>query len=308
MENPQKSYVSINFPDAVKIPSKRGKWDIGFLLQLVMSSNSVILSAILTKRSNDAGSLMEVEDAILRNVNLLLDLEKDYGERQNYEELKKIVEKSRCWTDAGYDEINNNKFVLTSKINFITLTKKFARQINNKLRKKNNFGKKKKKKNKTLKNEDDYSINDCQRVVDGYLCPFERPIKLLKAVYRKNDKDNKKEDLPEVLRKYDFKHKCEDCSGCPYYKKYGEPCSVANYVEKTTKFEYELTNQFASGKFDEGYTKRFPISEGINGYLKRKKAMFYLWGHNILTATSHLLIKCIVYNLKRFVKLKGSVC
>ena len=44
------------------------------------------------------------------------------------------------------------------------MTKKFSRQINNLLRKKDNHIPKKKKKNKTLKNEDDHTITDCTRV------------------------------------------------------------------------------------------------------------------------------------------------
>lgn len=47
------------------------------------------------------------------------------------------------------------------------MTKKFSRQINNLLRKKDNHIPKKKKKNKTLKNEDDHTITDCTRVENG---------------------------------------------------------------------------------------------------------------------------------------------
>ena len=60
--------------------------------------------------------------------------------------------------------------------------------------------------------------------------------------------------------------------------KYKEPCSIAKYTETTTKFHYELTNSFVSGEFDARYAKRFPIIEGINGYLKRKKWHFiFIW-------------------------------
>ena len=120
-------------------------------------------------------------------------------------------------------------------------------------------------------------------------------------------KSNQQKDLPDPLLKLNYKHECEDCSGCPYFMKYNEPCSIAKYTETTTKFHYELTNSFVSGEFDEGYAKRFPISEGINGYLKRKNGILFLYGHTLQSATNHLHLKNTLYNIKRFVKLKGSV-
>ena len=39
-----KEYVSINFPEAVKIPTKRGKWDMGLNLHEILTSNSIVLS------------------------------------------------------------------------------------------------------------------------------------------------------------------------------------------------------------------------------------------------------------------------
>ena len=121
-------------------------------------------------------------------------------------------------------------------------------------------------------------------------------------------KSNQQKDLPDPLLKLNYKHECEDWSGCPYFMKYKEPCSIAKYTETTTKFHYELTNSFVSGEFDEGYAKRFPISEGINGYLKRKNGILFLYGHTLQSATNHLHLKNTLYNIKRFVKLKESVC
>ena len=118
-------------------------------------------------------------------------------------------------------------------------------------------------------------------------------------------KSNQQKDLPDPLLKLNYKHECEDWSGCPYFMKYKEPCSIAKYTETTTKFHYELTNSFVSGEFDEGYAKRFPISEGINGYLKRKNGILFLYGHTLQSATNHLHLKNTLYNIKRFVKLKG---
>ena len=134
------------------------------------------------------------------------------------------------------------------------------------LRSRSNY---KKNKSKKKKEKEDYSIKDCQRIVDAYVCPFDRLIKLIK-VAKKNNKHNKQEDLPTELFECDYSYECESCAGCPYVEKYGKKCSVSKFKEKSTPYINELINSFVSGKFEIGYSKRFPVSEGINGYLKRK--------------------------------------
>lgn len=301
-----KNYVSINFPEAIKLKCKKNDWDMGFNLQEVMTSNSIILTGLLSQLPNDAAVLKEVEQKLKRNLIILQELEKNYGERWNYDELEDLFLNSNTFCDSGYDGEENMEFIQTSTINFIILTKKLSRQINNKLRKRKPTSKKKKK-NKTLKNEDDHSITECERVENGYICPFGRLIKLVKVIVS-NCKYNQNEDLPDPLLKLNYKHECEDCSGCPYFMKHKEPCSIAKYTETTTEYRYELTNCFVRGDFDEDYPKRFHVSEGINGYLKRKNGILFLYGHTLQAATNHLLLKNTLYNIKRFVKLKGSVC
>ena len=130
-------------------------------------------------------------------------------------------------------------------------------------------------------------------------------IKLIQVV-KKNNKHNKQDDLPSVLYEFDYFYECESCAGCPFVEKYGKKCSVSKFKEKSTPYINELINSFVSGKFEIGYSKRFPVSEGINGYLKRKHGTLHLLGHNLHSAMNHLYIKQTVYNLVRFVKLKGT--
>ena len=303
-----KKYVSVNFPEAFKIPTKQGGFDVGLNVQEVVTSNSIILSCLLSRKANDLSVLSEVGEELKRNVAILKKLQENYGEKENYGQLDDLFLKSNIWCDSGYDGEDNIKYIMTSKINFIILPKKLAKQINDALRKRNTTSSKKKnqKKNKTLKNDDDYSIKECIRIIDGYLCPMGRPINLIDTILE-NSEYNKQKDLPEPLLRYHYIHKCEDCKGCPYYMKHEEPCSVANYKETTTQYKYELVNTFLSGKYDEGYTRRFPVSEGVNGYLKRKKGILCLYGNTLQAAKNHLLLKNTLYNIIRFVKLKDSV-
>ena len=192
----------------IKLPCKKNDWDMGFNLQELMTSNSIILTGLLSQLPNDSAVLKEVEQKVKRNFKILEKLQKDYGERWNYKQLKKLFLESDVFCDSGYDGEENIEFIQTSTINFIVMTKKFSRQINNLLRKKDNHIPKKKKKNKTLKNEDDHTITDCTRVENGYICPFGNVIKLMEVVVSKC-KSNQQEDLPDPLLKLNYKHECD---------------------------------------------------------------------------------------------------
>ena len=89
-------------------------------------------------------------------------------------------------------------------------------------------------------------------------------------------------------------------------RKYGKKCSVANYTELISEYIYKLTNSFLDEENRNRYSKRFPISEGINGYLKGKIGILHLWGNDLQSTQNHLHIKNAIFNIKRFVKLKGS--
>lgn len=314
--NYDKKYVSINFPESVKLPSKRGKWEMGFNLQELMSDNHIVLSGFLLRKPNDFNTLKEVTNKISHNVELLKAIQEEYGERNNTKFLEDLFHID-TWCDSGFGDIENQKARETATLNFLSIPKKLSKQINDKLRKKtSHFTDKKDKKNKkkskkgqklTPEERDDISIKDCERVTGGYKCPHERFIELIEIKDSKC-KFNKENDLPEYLQKKNFKHECKNCSGCPYYSKYGKKCSVAKYTEHTSIYIYQLTELFLTEEYKKRYVKRFSIGEGINGYLKGKMGILRLFGNNINTAENHLHIKNIIYNLTRFVNLKDSIC
>ena len=85
-------------------------------------------------------------------------------------------------------------------------------------------GKKKSQSNckkKTDTELNDISITGCIRIINGYICPYRHIIKLI-AVKDSNCKYNKNKDLIKELMKKNHIHKCEDCPGCSYLKKYGK--------------------------------------------------------------------------------------
>lgn len=53
-----------------------------------------------------------------------------------------------------------------------------------------------------------------------------RLIALKKVVVSKMQRQSKRR-FTRSIKKLLYKHECEDCTGCPYFTKYGEPCSIA---------------------------------------------------------------------------------
>ena len=65
-----------------------------------MSSNNIVLSGILLRKANDFKTLEELSQQLEHNLEILIDLQKKYGERENPTELKKIFFKSKPWCDS----------------------------------------------------------------------------------------------------------------------------------------------------------------------------------------------------------------
>ena len=122
-----KNYVSINFPEAVKIHTKRGKWDMGLNLQEVLTSNSLVLTGLLQRKPNDQGALKDIEQELFKNYLLLKKIQKEYGERRNYRELEKIFNESKIHCDSGYDGEENNITVVNLINNIHHTTQKTSK-------------------------------------------------------------------------------------------------------------------------------------------------------------------------------------
>ena len=69
-------YVPVNFPEGIKIKSKRGKWDVGLNVQELMSSNNIALSSVLLRKPNDFKTLEELSKQFEHNLEILIDLQK----------------------------------------------------------------------------------------------------------------------------------------------------------------------------------------------------------------------------------------
>jgi hypothetical protein len=100
-ENPNKKFVSVAFPEATLIPTKKKGYGFGFNMQLAVSDENIVLSSAVSGLPNDylvfEEILLELEDSI----KILIKLVKKYGERKNYKEIENILNK-QILLDSGY--------------------------------------------------------------------------------------------------------------------------------------------------------------------------------------------------------------
>lgn len=174
------------------------------------------------------------------------------------------------------------------------MPKSIAQQVNNEIRKKENFEPK-------LGKNPEKSKKNFKRVKNGYICPQGTFLKLIdekEIDFRKKDVS----DLPYELigRRYIFgSSKCEKCECC-------ETCVFQRIEERITPLQYEMIEKFTNKRYRNLYQQRFSISEGINGLLKRTNGIFKLISSNKKAVDNELMLRNTVYNLIRTVNLKGT--
>ena len=76
--------VSISFPEACWMKTKRGIYDFSFNLQEIMRENHIILIDMLLTQSNDRKTIKKVLKNIYETIEFFIELQKEYGKRRNY--------------------------------------------------------------------------------------------------------------------------------------------------------------------------------------------------------------------------------
>lgn len=298
-----KKSVSISFPEGVIIKTKKGRFDVGFNLQMLMLNNHLILAGYLTRTSNDENVMQIILDELKKDLKIFVKIMEKYGENtENIDKLKNLLENVTFICDSGYFTNENIETCYIENVELIVMSKQAARQENNKKREKWN------KKILDVKNHkiDKVTKYLCIRIKNGYLCPFNRKI-LLTRYYKTKSKYNENiNSADELLYQYCFVHECEDCTGCPYVEKYGKPCDCATIHDRVSKFKYETTNEFVEGKYKEIYKGRFPISERVNAFLKGLTGTYHVKGRNYKSAKNQVIIADLLHNIIRFECMKDT--
>jgi hypothetical protein len=156
--------VSVSFPEACWMKTKKGIYDFAFNLQEIMTENHIILTGMLLTQSNDWKTIKDVLKNIYETIDLFIEMQREFGERRNYSEIQKRIREHILIADSGYFSTENLYHLFINKINALVMPKKLSEDHNNSLRRENGYKEKRKKSTK----------KDFIRVKNGYICPFGR--------------------------------------------------------------------------------------------------------------------------------------
>lgn len=289
------NYVSINFPDAVMMKTKKGKFDFGFNIQTIMTEHKLIISSIVSKEANDHYVAQETITDLIFNFKILLDLIKQYGERKNYKEIERMLSKAIYIFDSGYWTEKNIEDMAKMELKTLIMSKQLSRQINNELRKKQDI----KMKIGFKSNKDKITKKDFKRIKNGYSCPMNKKLKLIEV------KDIKKQNGSHTNHK-NYRHTCFECSSCSLKEECAGEHDFKVINDRMSPAAYEMTNKLLNKRYQDIYAERFHSSEGINGYYKNTTGAIHLLGSDKESVQNGLYLINTMYNITRIRNLKGT--
>lgn len=302
----RKDYVSVSFHDAVMLKSKKNSYEFGLNLQEVMTNQRILVTGILVRKANDSDVLIDVLEELKLSFEILKELNKKYGNMEADElfDFENLIDHAIFICDAGYFTKENIETAYFNEMEVVIMSRQIARQNNNKKREKWRKNLEKTKKNPK---KDNVTKKLCIKIVDAFVCPFERLIELNGEPRLLNNEYNNREEVSGALLRYEYTYECKDCSGCPFVEKYGHKCKCATIIEEQSEFEYLMTNAFANGEYEEIYKGRMANSECINGFHKKKISCLYLLCRNFTANINEVVFRNLLYNLIRLRNLKGTV-
>ena len=284
--------VSISFPEACWMKTKKGIYDFAFNLQEIMTENHIILTGMLLTQSNDWKTIKDVLKNIYETIDLFIEMQREFGERRNYSEIRKRIREHILIADSGYFSTENLYDLFINKINALVMPKKLSEDHNNSLRRENGYKEKRKKSTK----------KDFIRVKNGYICPFGRFMRLVEVKKVKRWKPHKEDALPDICKTKKYIFKTHSCKGCPYV----ENCKHQRLVIHISELIYEMTEKFLNKRYKIHYKARFSRSEGINGFLKGDNGVLKLIGTTQNAVNNEIQLRNTIYNLTRLINLKDT--
>ena len=286
-------YVSITFPDAVMMKTKKGEFNYGLNLHQLMTEHKIILTGVLMDQPNDHYTMKWLLEDLKETVEILIEMQEEFGQRNNYMELQRRINQMILIADSGYCSTENLHTLTEEQINHLLMPKVISHQCNNEIREKNNI--------ETSKDESPTSKKNFKRVKNGYICPFNQKLEYQGSKdinFRKMDTSQ----IPDYQIKKRYIYECQSCTGCPYI----ETCKHKRIEERITPLQHDMIEKFTNKRYKKMYQDRFHISEGINGFIKRTNGMFKLISPNKKAADNEIQLRNTVYNLIRTVNLKGT--
>ena len=304
IENSNKDFVCITYPNAPLIPTKKGNWDFAKNLQVAVTDDNIIIGSIFINNPDDSKALPQILPELKKNFEILWELQKKYGTRNNEKEIKNMLKKAMVVCDSGYASEENITYICENDIRSLIMPKITSIYINNKMK---SFDEKLEELSSEIEilDEENTEIEttrkkDMSRIWDGYNCKFNRPVMFTEKT---PIPDEIEKGLPKRATKANYKYKALDCSGCPYR----DVCKHKSFTEKISPYIYESMNKFTQKFYQELYMQRFHKSESINGYFKGINGILHLLGTNDKAITNEMHLRNTIYNTIHFVSISGTV-
>ena len=79
IENSNKDFVCITYPNAPLIPTKKGTWDFAKNLQVAVTDDNIIIGSIFINNPDDSKALPQILPELKKNFEILWELQKKYG-------------------------------------------------------------------------------------------------------------------------------------------------------------------------------------------------------------------------------------
>lgn len=303
IDNSNKDFVCITYPNAPLIPTKKGKWDFAKNLQMAVTDDNIIIGSIFINEPDDSKSLEKLWPELKKNFQMLEELQKKYGTRTNYQEIKNLLKQAMIICDSGYDSEANVVFIHNNELKSLIMPKITSRYINNQMRTQDE-NLEKLSGEITIVDEEALEKTrkvDMPRIWNGYLCKNNRKVMLYDVLPIKEEQEK---GLPEIATKKLYKYKSEDCNGCPYQ----DICKHQSFIEKLKPYSFNSMNKFTQKFYIELYMKRFQKSESVYGYFKGKNGILHLLGNNDTAISNEMNLLCTLYNTIHLVEMKGTFC
>lgn len=304
IKNSNKDFVCITYPNAPLIPTKKGNWDFAKNLQVAVTDDNIIIGSIFINNPDDSKALPQILPELKKNFEILWELQKKYGTRNNEKEIKNMLKKAMVVCDSGYASEENITYICENDIQSLIMPKITSIYINNKMK---SFDEKLEELSSEIEilDEENTEIEttrkkDMSRIWDGYNCKFNRPVMFTEKT---PIPDEIEKGLPKRATKANYKYKALDCSGCPYR----DVCKHKSFTEKISPYIYESMNKFTQKFYQELYMQRFHKSESINGYFKGINGILHLLGTNDKAITNEMHLRNTIYNTIHFVSISGTV-
>ena len=300
LDNSNKDFICITYPNAPLIKTKKSKWDFAKNLQMAVSDNNIIIGSIFINDPDDSHALEKLMPELHKNFQLLAELVDKYGTRNNTDTIKNLIKQAMIICDSGYDSEANIVYIYENEIRSLIMPNITARYINKQIR----------KAEQELEilsgpieidDDEEFEKRDMQRIWNGYKCQFNRRIMCygsspIKAEVAKG--------LPDIATKRTFKYESEDCSNCPYQ----ETCKYKSFTEKIKPYSYDAMNKLTQKFYRDLYMDRFQKSESVFGYFKGTDGILHLMGNNDIAISNEMNIRSAVYNTIHLVEMKGTFC